>query len=152
MHGAIVDTLDSANMSLRTSFQIVICEASAKFSTWGTGSHDLRSFYSRYVGLFIGTLFQITFGHVIACYSLVFIAKLLSFISCMNFFSQRTHGYHIYCVFVYIQIACFWLCGLVPKLKHNWKDHMNIEVTHSMCLSLSSDMSELMGAMSIGYT
>lgn len=152
MHGAIVDTLDSANMSLRTSFQIVICEASAKFSTWGTGSHDLRSFYSRYVGLFIGTLFQITFGHVIACYSLVFIAKLLSFISCMKFFSQWTHGYHYFCAFVYIQSACFWQCGLVPKLKHKWKDHMNIEVINSMCLSLSSDTSELMGVMSIGYT
>lgn len=86
MHRAIVDTLDSLNMSLRTSFQIVICEASAKFSTWGTGSQDLRSFYSRYVGLLIGTLFQNTFGHGIACYSLVFNAKLVSFISRMNFF------------------------------------------------------------------
>ena len=69
-------------------------------------------------------------------YSLVFIAKLVSFISSMDFFSRLTHGYHNYCAFVYIQIACFWQGGLVPKLNHNWKDHMNIEVSNSMCLSL----------------
>ena len=69
-----------------------------------------------------------------------------------EFFSRLTHGYHNYSAFVYIQIACFWQCGLVPKLNHNWKDHMNIEVANSICLSLWSDSSELMGAMSIGYT
>lgn len=107
MHVAIVDTLDSVNISLRTSFQIVICEASAMFSTWGTGSHDLRSFYSKNVGLLIGTLFQITFGHVIACYSLVFIAKLVSFNSSMDFFSRLTMATTIIVLFCTFKLHVF---------------------------------------------